>query len=159
MKPAISTAILMASALILGLGPGIYEHLFRIPKMLSSPAAMAFDFSHSSGQAQIFWIPLHLLILFSLSFSLYLNWRNPGRKAFVLWALILYLYVDLISIWFTRELLALAQLTDGPEFHSRASLWLILSWHRPLLLLVCQILLFKAITKPALKSVAYESVH
>lgn len=62
MKNKLVTPVLIACALFLGLntGAGLYQHLFDIPKMKSSPAAMTLASNNDVGQARYFWIPLYL---------------------------------------------------------------------------------------------------
>jgi len=58
MKSRLATPVLIAAALFLGMttGTGIYQHLFDIPEMLSSPAAIVTVSNNDQGQAARFWI-------------------------------------------------------------------------------------------------------
>ena len=150
MKNKLVTPILIACALFLGLntGAGLYQHLFDIPKMFASPAAMTFASNNDVGQAQYFWIPLHILVLVTLILSAVLNWSNPKRKKLVLTALGIYLYISVVSIWFAYKLTVFAAMPDTAEFYSQTKQWLALSWHRPILQIICEVILLIAISKP-----------
>lgn len=136
----------------MNIGVGVYMHMFDIPVMLSSPKALADTFANDLGQPQKFWIPLHALMFFSILFSLITNWNNPERKKPVLYAFIGYIYVSLISIYFSKELFAFKELPDAPEFYERTHRWLLLSWHRLFITLISTILLMTALTKPSTKN-------
>ena len=156
MKTKLATPILIACALFMGItsGTGLFEHLFGIPKMLSSPAAMEATFTSNSNQPGIFWIPLHGAILTTLILSLVLNWKSPDRKKLVLITFVLYMYVSVVSIWFATQLFEFRELGDTAEFHQRTRQWMILSWHRAIIGIVSAVLLMVAISKPGIKNVA-----
>jgi hypothetical protein len=149
MREKLATFVLIACALFLGFntGAGLYQHMFDIPKMLSSPAAMTFASNNDAGQAQYFWIPLHALILVTLILSAIFNWNNPGRKKLVLTALGIYLYIAVVSIYFAYKLTVFATMPDAPEFYRETRQWIALSWHRPLLQVIAEVLLLLAISK------------
>jgi hypothetical protein len=62
-----------------------------------------------------------------------------------------YIYINLISIYFARQLGVFIKLPDTPEFHKQTSQWLTMSWHRPLLMLFIEVLLLIALSRPALR--------
>lgn len=154
MRTKFATSVLIACALFLGLntGAGLYQHMFDIPKMLGSPAAMAFAGNNDAGQAQYFWIPLHALILTTLVLAAILNWRDPNRKTLLLVALGIYLYISLVSIYFAYRLTVFAAMPDTPEFHQQTRQWLTLSWHRPILQIICEVILLVALSRPKINT-------
>ena len=151
MKAKFATPVLIACTLFLSItsGTGLYEHMFGIPKMLSSTAALTEANNNAMGQAQIFWIPLHGMIMATLILSLILNWKNPSRKKLILIVFISYIYISVISIFFARQLFTFKELADGPEFYHQTKQWLLLSWHRPIIGLTSVVLLMVAISKPS----------
>jgi hypothetical protein len=155
MKAKLATPILIACALFMTItaGTGLFEHLFGIPKMLSSPSAMETVYANNSDQPVRFWIPLHGAILITLILSLVFNWRNPDRKKFVLLTFLLYVYISVVSIWFANQLFQFRALDDTAEFYQRTKQWIILSWHRPIIGVISAVLLMVAISKPGAKTV------
>lgn len=156
MKNKLATPVLIACALFFGInaGTGIYEHLFGIPEMLKSPAALIAVTSNDLGQAQKFWIPLHGLILLTLVMSLIFNWKNTSRKKLVLYALIGYLYISVVSIYFAKTLFTFSKLPDSADFYQQTQQWILLSWHRPILMLLLTVLLLIALSRPILRLVS-----
>jgi hypothetical protein len=152
MKAKLATPVLIACTLFLAItgGVGLYEHMFGIPKLLSSPAALIETTNSDMGQPQKFWIPLHGLVLTTLIMSLVFNWKNFGRKKLILSVFIGYLYISVVSIFFAKELFAFKEITDAAEFTSQTSRWILLSWHRPIIGLVSVVLLMIAISRPSL---------
>jgi hypothetical protein len=150
MKNKLSTSFLIACALFFGIncGASLYQHIFGIPAMLQSPAVLAPGVEALGKQAPIFWVPNHLLMLVTLIVSLILNWKNPRRKALVLTAFIIYIYISAISGWFVKDLFALTKMADTPAYHEHAQRWLLLSWHRVVLTFVVEVLLLHAISRP-----------
>lgn len=159
MRTKYATPVLIACTLFMTIvaGTGTYEHLFGIPKMLSSPAAFAEATNNTQGQPTRFWIPLHVLSLLTLIGSLVLNWKNPGRKKLILGVFIGYVYISVVSIFFARQLLAFGQITDAAEFSQQTKQWLLLSWHRPLIGLISSIALMTSISRPAAATTTYHS--
>ena len=155
MKNKFSTTILIISALVFGmiLGASVYEHMFGIPKMLQSQASLIQILEHNTNPAPTFWIPLHGILLVSLIAGLVLNWKVPERKTRLLYVLGIYLFVSTISIFFAKELFALPKISDSREFEQRTSLWLSLSWCRPILFFFSQIALLTALTKTSSKHI------
>lgn len=151
MKAKLATPVLIACAMLLtiGNGTGIYEHLFGIPKMLSSPIAYMETTNSDMGQPQKFWIPLHAMILLTLILSLVFNWKNKRRKYLILATFISYIYISIVSIFFARELFAFKEITDPAVFSEQTSRWILLSWHRPIIGLASVVLLMIAISRPA----------
>lgn len=158
MRTKLATPVLIACALFMAMtaGTGLFEHLFGIPKMLSSPSAMAFVLESNARQPVIFWIPLHAAAFSTLILSLVFNWRNPARKKWILITFVLYVYISLVSIWFATQLMAFRELTDAAEFSRRTQQWITLSWHRPIIGVISAVILLIAISKAELenKSVA-----
>jgi hypothetical protein len=151
MKAKFVTPVLIACTLFLSItnGTGLYEHMFGIPKMLSSPAALIEANNNAMGQPQKFWIPLHVMIMATLILSLILNWKSPSRKKLVRIVFISYIYISVISIFFARELFTFNELADGTEFYRQTRQWILLSWHRPIIGLAGVVLLMIAISKPS----------
>lgn len=156
MKDKLATPVLIACALFLGFntGAGIFGHIFTIPKMLASPAAMIAESVNDAGQAQYFWIPLHILVFVTLILSTIFNWSNPKRKKLVLIVLGIYLYISVVSIWFAYKLTLFPAMPDDAEFHRQTKQWLILSWHRVVLQIIGIVLLLIALSKPKLNESA-----
>jgi len=150
MKTKLATPVMIVCILALAVntGAGIYQHMFGIPQMLSSPDSMTAYFHSDSKEPQLFWIPLHIISLFSLIASLVLNWKNSLRKKPLIIALSGLVYVDLISIHFSKLLFGFSNITDINEFHRQTTLWLDLSWHRLGVMLISEILLLFALSKP-----------
>ena len=136
-------------------GAGLYQHLFDIPKMFAAPAAMTLASNNEVEQAQYFWIPLHILVLVTLILSAIFNWSNPNRRKFVLTALGIYLYISVVSIYFAHRLTVFAAMSDTAEFHSQTKQWLALLWHRPILQVICEVILLIGISKPKIDTPAY----
>ncbi len=151
MKTKFATPVMIVCILALAMntGAGIYQHMFGIPQMLSSPDSMKAYFHSDSKEPQLFWIPLHIISLFSLIFSLVLNWMTRRRKALII-ALYGLVYVDLISMYFSKLLFGFPNLTNLDEFHRQTTLWLDLSWHRLAVMLISEILLLIALSKPVI---------
>ncbi len=152
MKTKLATPALIACTLFLAIvsGTGLYEHLFGIPQMLRSPATLSETSNNDLGQASKFWIPLHISVLITMISSLVFNWRNPGKKKWILAVFIGYIYTSVVSIFFARELFSFSELTDAAEFSRQTGNWILLSWHRPLIGLTSVVLLMIAISKPSL---------
>ena len=152
MKTKLATPVLIACTLFMTIvaGVGIYEHMFGIPRMLSTPTALIEMSNASQGQPEKFWIPLHALSLLTLILSMTFNWRNPNRKKLILAVFIGYIYISVVSIFFARELFAFKELTDITEFNRQTKQWILLSWHRPIIGLISVVLSMIAISKPSL---------
>lgn len=152
MKTKLTTPILIACIIFLSISAsaGLYEHLFGIPEMLKSPSTMITKSNNNLGQAIKFWIPVHLLILLTLVLSLIFNWKIPSRKKLVLSAFICYMYITVISIFFAKKLEIFKNITDNIDFQQQTSLWITVSWHRPILMIIIEILLLIALSRPAL---------
>ena len=152
MKTKLATPVLIACTLFMTIvaGVGIYEHMFGIPRMLSTPTALIEMSNASQGQPEKFWIPLHALSLLTLILSMTFNWRNPDRKKLILAVFIGYIYISVVSIFFARELFAFKELTDTTEFNRQTKQWILLSWHRPIIGLISVVLSMIAISKPSL---------
>ena len=153
MKNSAATSALIACSLFLAMtvGTSFYEHMFGIPQMLKSPAALNNTFANDLGQAQTYWIPLHALIFSSLVLSLIFNWKNSTRKRWLVYSFISYLYISIISIYFAKELFSFQDLPDNLEFYQRTNQWIMLSWHRPVLMLILELFLLIALSKPTLQ--------
>jgi hypothetical protein len=158
MKTKFATPVLIACALFLaiGNGTGLYEHMFGIPAMLSSPESLNTATNSDSGQPTRFWIPLHGLIFLTLILSLVFNWKNSNRKKLVLTVFLSYIYISIVSIFFAQQLFAFKEITDLHEFADRTTTWLALSWHRPLMGLASVILLMVAISRSSDIKIAHE---
>lgn len=154
MKTKLATPALIVCALLLaiGNGTGVYEHLFGIPKMLSSVTTLHETINSTTGQPQKFWIPLHAMILVTLILSMIFNWKNPDRKKLVLAVFISYVYISIVSIVFAKVLFTFVDINDASEFARQTHRWIILSWHRPIVGLVSAVLLMIAISRPSLTS-------
>jgi hypothetical protein len=150
MKNKLATPFLIACAILMAMvnGTGVYQHMFDIPKMLSSSIAFAEALNNNMGQPQKFWIPLHGMIFITLVLSLIFNWKNPARKKLVLTVFLGYLYISVISIPFAQQLFAFQEITDASEFTRRTNLWILLSWHRVIIGLASVVLLMIAISRP-----------
>ncbi|KAF2340402.1 hypothetical protein [Flavobacterium tistrianum] len=151
MKTKLINPILIACIIFLGISAsaGLYEHLFGIPEMLKSPSAMTAKSNNSLGQAMKFWIPLHFLILLTIVPSLIFNWKIPTRKKLVLSAFVCYMYITIISIFFARKLETFKNMADNIDFQKQTSLWIAVSWHRPILMVAIEALLLIALSRPA----------
>ncbi|MBL0741443.1 hypothetical protein [Chryseolinea lacunae] len=156
MKAKLATPLLIACALFLaiGNGTGLYEHMFAIPAMLSSPDALHNVINSNQGQPTRFWIPLHALILITLILSLIFNWKDPNRKRLVLMVSISYLYISIVSIFFAKQLFAFEDIADVQEFARQTSRWIALSWHRPMMGLASVVLLMVAISRSSTRVVS-----
>ncbi|AFD06835.1 hypothetical protein [Solitalea canadensis] len=154
MKTKLATPILIVCALLLaiGNGTGVYEHLFGLPKMLSTVTSLNETIHSTTSQPQKFWIPLHAMIFITLILSMVMNWKNEGRKKLILTVFISYLYISIVSIVFAKMLFTFPDITDAGEFAKQTHRWILLSWHRPLIGLAGAILLMIAISRPALTS-------
>jgi len=155
MKEKLATPVLIACVLFLGFitGTGIYQHLFWIPEMFASPTSLAERLSGEGTESgQLFWIPLHALTFITMLLSLIFNWKIERRRKLVLFSFIGYSYISLISIYFAWQLYVLANMTNPTEFQDSTRQWLILSWHRPILQAVIELLLLVAISRPALQT-------
>lgn len=152
MKEKLATPVLIACAVFLGLntGAGLYQHMFDIPRMLSSPSAMTLASNNDVGQAQYFWIPLHALIFVTMILSTVLNWSNARKRKLLLVALGIYLYIAVVSIYFAYKLTVFAAMPDTAEFYQQTKQWIVLSWHRPMLQIACEVILFIALSRPGL---------
>jgi hypothetical protein len=152
MKTKLTNPILIACIIFLSISAstGLYEHLFGIPEMLKSPSTMITKSNNNLGQATKFWIPVHLLILLTIVLSLIFNWKIPTRKKLVLSAFIGYMYITVISIFFAKKLEIFKNMTDNIDFQQQTSLWITVSWHRPILMITIEILLLIALSRPVL---------
>jgi hypothetical protein len=152
MKTKLTNPILIASIVFLSISAsaGLYEHLFGIPEMLNSPSTMITKSNNDLGQAAKFWIPVHFLILITLVMSLIFNWKSPIRKKLVLSAFICYMYITVISIFFAKKLEVFKTMSDNIDFQQQTSLWLQVSWHRPVLMIVIELLMLIALSRPFL---------
>ncbi len=151
MKKKLATYFLIACVLFLGFstGTGIYQHLFWIPAMFESPALLAKNLSgEGADSGQLFWIPLHVLSFVTMLLSLIFNWKNGKRRRLVLVAFVGYFYISLISIYFASQLYVLKETPNLAEFQNQTRQWLMLSWHRPILQAVIELLLLVAISRP-----------
>lgn len=159
MKEKLATLVLIACALFLGLNicVSLYHHMFVIPQMLIPGAFFYFyddviNIINDLWQKLYFWIPLNGLILLTLILSTIFNWSNPKRKKLVLAALGIYLYTAVVSIYFEYQWGMLAAIRSNTEFLSQTRQWLMLSWHRPVLQIICEVILLIAISKPKVKA-------
>lgn len=152
MKTKLTNPILIACIIFLSISAaaGLYEHLFGIPEMLKSPSTMIINSNNDLGQAVKFWIPNHLLILITLVISLIFNWKIPTRKKLVLSAFISYMYITIISIFFAKKLEIFKTMVDNIDFQKQTSLWITVSWHRPILMILIEMLLLVALSRPLL---------
>lgn len=150
MKEKLVDPILIACIIFIGISAsaGLYEHLFGIPEMLQSPANMISKSNNNSGQATKFWIPVHLLILITLVLSLILNWKIVSRKKIVLYSFTGYMYITVVSIYFAKKLGVFKTMTDNSDFQEQTNQWLTLSWHRPVLMILIEVLLLIALSRP-----------
>ena len=150
MKAKFRNPILIACIIFLSISgaAGLYEHLFGIPEMLQSPSTMVTKNNNALGQAIKFWIPTHLLILITIVLSLILHWKIPSRKKLVLSAFICYTYITVISIFFAKKLEVFKAMTDNIDFQQQTNLWLTVSWHRPILMILIELFLLVALSRP-----------
>lgn len=153
MKNKLATPVLIACIFFVGISAsaGLYEHLFGIPEMLKSPSNMELKSNNNLGQATMFWIPTHILILVTVVLSLIFNWKILARKKLILSAFIFYLYISIVSIYFANRLVVFKSMADNADFQQQASQWLMLSWHRPVLMFIIEVLLLVALSRPLLK--------
>lgn len=149
MKNNLATDLLIACVLFLGFltGVGIFQHLFWLPEMFSSPLILTQKLTGEGKEPQIFWIPLHALTFITLIGSLLLNQKITTRKRLVYLAFGGYIYISLVSIVFAKVLFMLKDITDPALFAQKTHQWIILSWHRPILMAVIEVLLLIAISK------------
>jgi hypothetical protein len=145
-----STNVLTIAALAFGMitGVGIYEHLFGLPDMLKSQEALNAAMQ-KNPRVPFFWIPLHAIVFISLIIGLILNWKNNHRKRLLIFVFGAYFFVSLVSIYFARELFEFTTMNVSPaEFTNRTTNWIMMSWFRPIIYFISQILLLVALARP-----------
>ncbi|HEY0055752.1 MAG TPA: hypothetical protein VGB63_10380 [Pedobacter sp.] len=149
MKRKLATPALIVCTLTLGFvtGVGIFQHLFWIPDMFNSVEALNKALGGIPDEPRKFWIPLHALTFISMLCALISNWKIEARRRLVLISFIGYLYISIVSAWFASQLFQFKELSNAAEFTDRTSTWLTLSWHRPLLMTIIEVLLLVTISK------------
>jgi hypothetical protein len=160
----LNTISLMLSIILWGtlLGGIAYSHLVYFPAYLSNlpDSAVVVNGPYGLHEA-IFWMLIHLLLIFSLIVTLALNWRLKSRRKLILISFAVYVLVLIISqLYFIPELIAFEHSPESSltpaQWLARGQRWQRLSWIRGAIMYAGILPLLLALIKPI--SVPQESV-
>jgi len=132
-------AVLISMIFIwMGAALDIYQHLFAMPKWFNSAPASFHLIGSQSKKTKAFWIPLTILILFSVGLSILLNWHNSFVRNCLIGATLCFTMAVTISLtWFTKQVLTFTQVKPResltPELYYHMKLWLYNTTARDLL--------------------------
>ena len=138
--------------LALAVGGGIYEGLIVNPQWsINPPSSFSLVQEKTGIPLQKFWIPAHILITLFIVAALFLNWRSPARRNFIIVAVISYIVMRVWSfIYFIPEMLSFQKVAiDSPptdQLLERVERWNALTWWRLPLDLVSFFCLIWALT-------------
>lgn len=143
-------AIVLWATLVGGI---MYSHVVFFPPYLSHlPESTHLINGPYAVQDEIFWKPIHPVVILSVTLSLILNWKLTDRRKYILVALAIYALALIATfVYFVPELKAFAASaqsnTSASEWLRRGQKWQHLSWVRGLFMYLAFVMLLLALTK------------
>src|SRR5262249_44244110 len=154
MKMNSGTAALIPTCLLFGVanGAGIYQHVVHIPRWFAAPPG-SFEIVHQSSSAEArFWIPVQATLAILLIVSLVLNWKEPSDRVPLVASSVGYVVIWIATAdYFAPEIIRFSRMTPDAGWTSdpsaRAQRWVVLSWSRPVVMIVAKVLLLGALPR------------
>jgi len=148
------TAALIPTCLLFGVatGVGIYQHVVHIPRWFAAPPG-SFEIVRQSASAEArFWIPVQATLAILLIVSLVLNWKEPAGRVPLLAAFVGYVVVWIATAtYFAPGIIRFSRMTPDASWTSdhsaRAQRWVVLSWSRPVVMIVANALILLALSR------------